>query len=125
MQHRCTIALAAALLAGTGVAGASDFGPMTSADADLVVSEDGAISGLAFDLGGLGNPAAMSEGEDDLTGGFDGLFGAGDGHGETTFGGTDGAAADAETSPTVVPTPSAALLGGAGLAGLAARRRRR
>jgi hypothetical protein len=120
-----TIAVAAALFAGVGLADASDVGPMATADADLVAGQDGAISGLSFDFGSLGTPAAMTEGESAMTGGYDGLFGAGDGHDETTFGGNDGAAAGTETSPEVVPTPSAALLGSAGLAGLAARRRRR
>jgi len=125
-RHRIRMALAigGSLLAGAGAANAElDLSLRGDADASFSGEATGdSLGGLSFDL--EGDPAAVFESDGgEVAGGLDSRFGGGAGHDVRGFGGGEGALPG--TEGRLAPTPTAALLGAAGLAGLGVSRRRR
>jgi hypothetical protein len=114
------------LIVGAGAAQAGvDLSLRGNSDASFGTEATGdSLAGLSFELDG-GSAASLMSDDGDVSGGLDGLFSDGDGHNEQGFGGGDDAESGSSPNGHVVPTPTAALLGAVGLAGVGVSRRRR
>lgn len=123
---RLALGIGGAMFVGAGHAQAEiDYSLRGNAEASFggEITDD-SLGGLSFDLDA--DPATLLESDGgEVAGGLDGVFGAGDGHDEPGFGGSDGSLPGTTEDGYAAPTPTAALLGGAGLAGIGLSRRRR
>lgn len=127
-KHRALLAAglgSALILSGGAAQGQLDLSLRTDADASFGgdVSGEG-FGGLSFDLDNdMSAFKQLDAGE--VAGGLDGVVSGDDGYDEPGFGGGDGALPGTTDGSYAAPTPTAALLGAAGLAGLGVSRRRR